>query len=682
MAYNGSGTFLINTAGQPVVAGTVISSTTFNSLTADLATGLSTVITKDGQTTVTANIPMASFKFTGLGVGSAAGDSANLSQVQSTVTKLLTSVSGTDTITAVGAPVVAAYAAGQMFYFVATGDNTTSVTINIDGLGAKAVTRDGSVALVAGDIKSGEVVVVVYDGTRFQVVSQLNSAGNATFANVSITSALNVGGVATFSAGTAAAPSITTTGDTNTGIFFPAADTIAFTEGGVESARIDSFGNLGLGVVPSAGAASTNASPQLQLGSAMTLFGFSTSTNRQANIACNAYYDNANNFKYINTDAATVYRQLTGAHAWYNAASGSANATITFTQAMALDASGTLNIKTGAITGDDNATLTASAIGTNGTVAKINSAGTGGIIRFDTNGSERIRLDSSGKLLVGATTAPSGGLPNILSANSAGGGVQFHHTSSGGGGLVGGVASGGLLFYTYTGSIGSESYTERARITAAGDLLIGKTGINLATVGVELRGGNTDSYFTVTDATSVLALNRETADGDLIRFFQGSGGFEGSISVSGNTVSYNAFAGSHWSQLQDGSKPDILRGTVMESINELCVWPDETNERLPKSKVSDTAGSKKVYGVFMAWEPNWDTTNDMLITSVGAFICRVNASVTVQEGDLLESNGDGTARVQADDIIRSSTIGKVTSTVKTHQYADGSYCVPTVLYCG
>jgi hypothetical protein len=98
----------------------------------------------------------------------------------------------------VGAPVVAAYAAGQMFYFVATGDNTGAVTLNIDSLGAKAVTRDGSVALAAGDIKSGEVVVVVYDGTRFQVVSQLNSAGNATFANVSIASSLYVGGVSTF----------------------------------------------------------------------------------------------------------------------------------------------------------------------------------------------------------------------------------------------------------------------------------------------------------------------------------------------------------------------------------------------------------------------------------------------------------------------------------------------------
>jgi len=198
MSFNGSGTFLINTAGQPVVAGTVISSTAFNALTADLATGLSTVITKDGQTTVTANIPMSTYKFTGLGVGSAATDSANLSQVQSTVTKLLTSVSGADTITAVGAPVVAAYAAGQMFYFVATGDNTGAVTLNIDALGAKAVTRDGSVALAAGDIKSGEVVVVVYDGTRFQVVSQLNSAGDARFANVSIASSLYVGGVSTF----------------------------------------------------------------------------------------------------------------------------------------------------------------------------------------------------------------------------------------------------------------------------------------------------------------------------------------------------------------------------------------------------------------------------------------------------------------------------------------------------
>lgn len=52
---------------------------------------------------------------------------------------------------------------------------------------------------------------------------------------------------AAFVAGTAALPAITTTGDTNTGMFFPAADTIAFTEGGAEAMRIDSSGQTILG---------------------------------------------------------------------------------------------------------------------------------------------------------------------------------------------------------------------------------------------------------------------------------------------------------------------------------------------------------------------------------------------------------------------------------------------------
>jgi len=59
MSYNGSGTFNINSTGQPVVAGTIISAATFNALTADLATGLTTALTKDGQTTAIARIPFA-----------------------------------------------------------------------------------------------------------------------------------------------------------------------------------------------------------------------------------------------------------------------------------------------------------------------------------------------------------------------------------------------------------------------------------------------------------------------------------------------------------------------------------------------------------------------------------------------------------------------------------------------
>jgi hypothetical protein len=249
--------------------------------------------------------------------------------------------------------------------------------------------------------------------------------------------------------------------------------------------------------------------------------------------------------------------------------------------------------------------------------------------------------------------------------------------------VVSGTNDAGVVFNAPTTEgtlIFQTNSTERARITSGGVLLSGKTTDDDTVKGIAINGPAGELKATNTDNTVVI-INRQTNDGVLVSFRQANAE-EGTISVSGATVSYNAFAGSHWSQLQDGSKPDILRGTVMESINELCVWPDEQNERLPKSKVSDTAGSKKVYGVFMAWDNDWATTNDMYITAVGAFICRVNASVTVQEGDLLESNGDGTARVQADDIIRSSTIGKVTSTVKTHEYDDGSYCVPTVLYCG
>lgn len=74
MSFNGSGTFLINSTGQPVVAGTTISASTFNALTNDLATGLTTALTKDGQTTPTANIKLGGYKLTGVGNPTIAGD--------------------------------------------------------------------------------------------------------------------------------------------------------------------------------------------------------------------------------------------------------------------------------------------------------------------------------------------------------------------------------------------------------------------------------------------------------------------------------------------------------------------------------------------------------------------------------------------------------------------------------
>ena len=189
MSYNGSGTFNINSAGQPVVSGTVISSTAFNALTADLGTGLTTALTKDGQTTPTANIPMGTFKITGLGAGTVATDAVRLGQLQNFSTGTLITVAGTDTITGTVSPSLTAYTAGQIFSFVVGATNTGAVTLNIDGLGAKAVTRTGAIALVAGAMVTGQVALVEYDGTRFQLLDP-----NA-FTDLLISGALTYGGV-------------------------------------------------------------------------------------------------------------------------------------------------------------------------------------------------------------------------------------------------------------------------------------------------------------------------------------------------------------------------------------------------------------------------------------------------------------------------------------------------------
>jgi hypothetical protein len=82
---------------------------------------------------------------------------------------------------------------------------------------------------------------------------EINQNGASRSAEVSVVAAYvrsSATNVLMLPAGSAAAPALFPTGDTNTGIFFPAADTIAFTEGGVESMRLDASGNLGIGVAP------------------------------------------------------------------------------------------------------------------------------------------------------------------------------------------------------------------------------------------------------------------------------------------------------------------------------------------------------------------------------------------------------------------------------------------------
>lgn len=168
MAYNGSGVFsIINT----FVYDTVISETAVNQNFTDIATGLSTAITKDGQTTVTANIPMSTNKFTGLAAGSAATDSATLGQVQAKAYAWGGTAAGTaDALTITPSPAIAAYAAGQRFSVLINATNTTAATIAVSGLAAKAIQKLGA-ALVAGDMTASDVADIEYDGTQFQMLS-------------------------------------------------------------------------------------------------------------------------------------------------------------------------------------------------------------------------------------------------------------------------------------------------------------------------------------------------------------------------------------------------------------------------------------------------------------------------------------------------------------------------------
>ena len=183
------------------------------------------------------------------------------------------------------------------------------------------------------------------------------------------------------------------------------------------------------------------------------------------------------------------------------------------------------------------------------------------------------------------------------------------------------------------------------------------------------------------DNFSLMKLNRKSADGNLVEFLR-DGASVGIISVAAGVVTYGAFSGSHWSQFSEVETNEILVGTVLESIDQMCIWDDAADLILPKVKVSDTVASNSIYGVFGAWDYEWTQTQDLFVISLGAFMCRVSSSETVSVGDLLESNGDGTAKVQSDNLIKSTTIGKVTSSQRAREYDDGSYCVPTVLCCG
>jgi hypothetical protein len=436
---------------------------------------------------------------------------------------------------------------------------------------ATAVNATGTVTFSGSVILSGTTTANTFST---DLITEKTSAAGVTIDGV----LLKDNGVVT-GAGTVSAPVYSTTGDLNTGIFFPAADTIAFAEGGAEAMRIDSSGRVGIGT--------GNTVPK----------------------------------------------------------------TLTINGGVAAGFTDVLQLSSGSTANNAGPGLTLN-----------NNYGS-----YATNANWQL-----GAIRAGAPSA----------AQNYAGYLSF-----------------------FTNSNASESsIVERMRIDSSGNLLVGKTTTDDTVTGIKLGTGISDNVFTKgASANWILNCNRQADDGVLIEFRQANTA-EGNISVSGSTVSYNGGHLSRWAQML--TKPDLLKGTVMSNLDEMNVyiapttyWTEEDelpegvnvgdvkvetheveNEQLNKVKVSDVEGDANVAGVFVNWTyDEAHQVDEINMAMTGDMIIRIAEGVTVARGDLLMSAGDGTAKPQGDDIVRSKTIAKVTSTHVTCTYDDGSYCVPCVL---
>jgi hypothetical protein len=274
-------------------------------------------------------------------------------------------------------------------------------------------------------------------------------------------------------------------------IFWGSGTPLTFVSGS-ERMRLDASGNLGLGVTPSAWF--TSAKAIQVLGAALE--GRTTVTQ----LWCNGYVDaGASGNFYQYNGFASKYTQAFGEHQFFTAPSGTAGNAISFTQAMTLTASGVL--------------------------------------------------------LVGTTSSPSAStVKNVIMGSSSSDAYYQFTNGSGGGGIIGSNSGAGINFYTFTGAVGSETYTHRMLINSSGNVGIGSaspvTLLNISSGFPEFTLTRNDNGTTAAAAINFaststvrwqIATNKSIGngfeinqgDGTTNRFYITSGGNVG-IAVTGN----------------------------------------------------------------------------------------------------------------------------------------------------
>jgi trimeric autotransporter adhesin len=323
----------------------------------------------------------------------------------------------------------------------------------------------------------------------------VNGTVGATTANTGAFTTLSASGVTTVSAGTVSAPAITTTGDTNTGIFFPAADTIAFSEGGVESMRITSAGNVGIGT----------ASPQsaLQISGAMSAAptGLGVHAGVQSDFAV----------IQLNGDAATGsiidFSQSGTDYLGRILYSNSTNAMVFSTnnaERMRIDSSGNVGIGTSSpatkldVSGNLRFSAANPAIELNNGGPQVYST-VSNTLQFATGGgigsaTERMRINSGGQLIVGGTTA-NGAITGDAGSTSGSSGLASRGGGSG--------SSGGQIQMTNTYA-GVTNPNKSLRVNNSGEFEI----VNSAYSAVILALTNGGAAYNLTGTWGTLSDER------------------------------------------------------------------------------------------------------------------------------------------------------------------------------
>ena len=295
----------------------------------------------------------------------------------------------------------------------------------------------------------------------------------------------------------------------NIGYLYSTTNTpMVFGVNNAERMRIDSSGNVGIGVTPEAW---TVFNPVLRIKNASTGGGGALAGTGVDNFRmfANTYYDGA--YKRLGTGYATQYEQGSGTHVWSTASSGAGDSTITWSESMRIDSSGQLGIS------ETNPTAPLQ-------IKTDTSAGNAKVAQFlthaDTTSGTEVRLAFAAHTNTDIATDRYSYISALNTSGSNGQALVFATNAAGAGG------------------------SEKMRIDSSGNVLVGKDAAALATVGTSLFNDGT-AYHTV-DGNVTMRLNRLTDDGTIIDLRKdtttvGSIGTIAGYTYIGSTVGDDAF---------------------------------------------------------------------------------------------------------------------------------------------